>query len=71
MLLDRILVEIAHFVDREIDDDLATLARSLIATIHGHCSFAISGAWALMGEAAPEAAALARVRQALAARSAR
>lgn len=71
-LLTRIVVEeIAHAVDCEADDDLATLARSLIATVHGHCAFAISGAWALMGEAAPEAAALTRVREALAARSAR
>lgn len=45
----------------------AALSRSLIATVHGHCSLAISGAWALMGEAAPEVAALARVREALAA----
>ena len=71
-LLTRIVVEeIAYAVDCEADDDLATLARSLIATVHGHCAFAISGAWALMGEAAPEAAALERVREALAARSAR
>lgn len=71
-LLTRIVVEeIAHAIDHEVNDSLATLARSLIATVHGHCDFAISGAWALMGEAAPEEAALARVREALAARSTR
>ena len=70
--LTRIVVEeIARAIGREADDDIAALSRSLIATVHGHCAFAISGAWALMGEAAPEAAALARVREALAARSAR
>jgi AcrR family transcriptional regulator len=68
-LLTRIVVEeVARAVGQEVDDETASLARSLIATVHGHCAFAISGAWALMGEAAPEAAALARVREALAAR---
>ncbi len=47
--------------------DVAPLARSLVAIVHGHCTFAISGAWDLMGEKAPEAAALARVREVLAA----
>lgn len=70
--LTRIVVEeIARAVGHPVDDEVATLARSLIATVHGHCAFAISGAWALMGEEAPEAAALARVREALAARTAR
>lgn len=43
------------------------LARSLIATVHGHCTFALNGAFALMGEEAPQALALARVRESLAA----
>ncbi len=67
-LLTRIVVqEVADALARPIDDDVIALARSLIATVHGHCAFAISGAWELMGEAAPEAAALARVRETLAA----
>ncbi len=67
-LLTRIVVaEIAGALERPIDDAVTALARSLIATVHGHCAFAISGAWELMGEAAPEAAALARVRETLAA----
>jgi AcrR family transcriptional regulator len=70
-LLTRIVVEeIAVALRRPADDAVVALSRSLIATVHGHCAFAISGAWALMGEAAPEAAALARVREALAAASA-
>jgi len=48
-----------------------TRSRSLIATVHGHCAFAIGGAWALMGEEAPESAALARVREALAGQAVR
>lgn len=68
--LTRIVVEeIARAVGCDVDDDIAALSRSLIATVHGHCALAISGAWALMGEAAPEAAALARVREALSARA--
>ena len=43
------------------------LARSLIATVHGHCVFAVLRTFDMLGETAPEAAALARVREALAA----
>lgn len=42
-----------------------SLARSLIATVHGHCDYAISGAFALMGEAEPIALAKCRVRDAV------
>lgn len=66
VLTEIVVVEVARELDRPVDDAVVALARSLIATVHGHCAFAISGAWALMGEAAPEAAALARVREALA-----
>ncbi len=66
VLTEIVIAEVARALDRPIDDQVAALARSLIATVHGHCAFAVSGAWALMGEAAPEAAALARVREALA-----
>jgi AcrR family transcriptional regulator len=62
-----IVSEVAQALGREPDEAVHTLTRSLVATVHGHCAFALSGAWALMGEAAPETAALARVREALAA----
>ena len=45
----------------------AILARSLIATVHGHCAFALTGSFVLMGEDHPMNAALARVRESLAA----
>jgi len=45
----------------------AALARSLVATVHGHCSFALYNTFRMLGETDPEAAALARVREALAA----
>jgi len=66
ILTEVVIGEVARALARAPDDAIATLTRSLIATVHGHCVFAIGGAWALMGEEAPEAAALARVREALA-----
>ena len=47
--------------------EIARLARSLIATVHGHCVFAVLRTFDMLGETAPEAAALARVREALSA----
>ena len=46
--------------------DAPRLARSLIATVHGHCTFALNGSFALMGEHDPLELALARVRESLA-----
>ena len=43
------------------------LARSLIATVHGHCTFALNGTFALMGESDPLGLAVERVRESLAA----
>lgn len=68
VLTEIVVAEVARALGREADAEVGALARSLIATVHGHCAFALSGAWALMGEAAPEAAALARVLEALAER---
>jgi len=65
LLTEIVVAEVARALGRPADAGVAMLAHSLIATVHGHCAFAVSGAWALMGETAPEAAALARVREAL------
>ena len=70
VLTEIVIGEVARALDRVPDQALATLTRSLIAIVHGHCAFAIGGAWTLMGEEAPESAALARVREALAAQAA-
>lgn len=43
------------------------LTRSLLATVHGHCFFALNGTFELLGEAEPIQAALARVDDSLAA----
>ena len=42
-----------------------SLARSLIATVHGHCTFALDGTFALMGVAEPVELAVARVKESL------
>lgn len=43
------------------------LARSLVATVHGHCAFTIYKTFEVLGEAAPVEAALSRVRESIAA----
>jgi len=45
--------------------DVTSLARSLVATVHGHCVFSLYRTFDLLGETAPAAAALARVREAI------
>jgi AcrR family transcriptional regulator len=57
--------EIASELECEVDDAVTALSRSLIAVVHGHCAFALTGSFALMGEDDPIAAALARVRESL------
>ncbi|MDB5704060.1 MAG: TetR family transcriptional regulator [Sphingomonas bacterium] len=59
--------EIARVLPPETRDRAPELARSLVAVVHGHCEFALNGTFALLGEEQPEQAALARVREALAA----
>lgn len=72
-------VRLTGIIAREIEAVLpegggveaARLARSLIATVHGHCSFAIGGSFALMGEDDPAGLAEARVTETLRAHGAR
>jgi AcrR family transcriptional regulator len=66
VLTDIVVGEVACALDAE-PAAVTPLARSLIAVVHGHCSFALTGAWALADGPSPEQAALARVREALAA----
>lgn len=58
--------EIRQVLPPERADRAAPLARSLVATVHGHCMFALTGTFALLGEKDSEGAALARVRETLA-----
>lgn len=59
--------EIARQLWARSASDVEHLSRSLIATVHGHCTFELNGTFALMGEKDPVALALGRVREAIAA----
>ena len=67
VLTDILRGEIAAVLPDDRRDRAAALARSLLATVHGHCVFALNGTFALLGEPDPHGAALARVRDVLAA----
>jgi AcrR family transcriptional regulator len=67
VLTDILRGEIAAVLPDDRRDRAAALARSLLATVHGHCVFALNGTFALLGENDPRGAALARVREVLAA----
>lgn len=58
--------EIAAALPVEHRAKAPALARSLLATVHGHCFFTLNGTFRLLGETDPLAAALERVHDALA-----
>jgi AcrR family transcriptional regulator len=58
--------EVAAVLPAPARENALRLARSLVATVHGHCTFALNGTFALMGETEPLELALARVRESLA-----
>ena len=66
-LTEIVAAEIAAVLPEAARSEAPRLARSLIATVHGHCTFALNGTFALMGEDAPFELALARVGEAIAA----
>jgi AcrR family transcriptional regulator len=66
-LTEIVTKEVAAALPEPSRGDALRLARSLIATVHGHCTFALNGTFALMGESNPLELALARVRESLAA----
>jgi len=62
-----VIRELAAVLPGASDDIVERLARSLIATVHGHCTYALNGSFELMGEHDPLGLALDRVREAIAA----
>ncbi len=66
-LVGVVAAEIAAALPGKTAAEVHSLTGSLIATVHGHCVFALYNTFAFLGEAAPQDAALARVREALAA----
>lgn len=57
--------EVAAVLRRASPVQAAGLSHSLIAAVHGHCTFALNGSFALLGEADPLGLAIDRVREAL------
>ena len=64
-----VVEEVAAALPEAQCGEAPALARSLLASVHGHCFFALNGTFALLGEADPLGAAQARVREAVAAAS--
>jgi AcrR family transcriptional regulator len=60
-----VTAEVAAALPEGARPDAPRLARSLIATVHGHCTFALNGTFALMGESDPLGLTLQRVRESL------
>jgi AcrR family transcriptional regulator len=61
-----IVREIAAVLPEDRRSRAVPLARSLLASVHGHCFFALNGTFAMLGETDPLAAAQARVAEAIA-----
>jgi AcrR family transcriptional regulator len=61
-----VVQEVAQVVRNRPHDEVQRLARSLIATVHGHCTFDLNGTFAVMGVTDAVELALERVRQSLA-----
>lgn len=64
-LMNIVTHEIASVLPSERKDGAERLSRSLVATVHGHCSFALGGSFALMGETDPFDLAMRRVAEIL------
>ena len=62
-----VVEEVSRALPPHAQDRATALARSLIATVHGHCYYALTGSFALMGEDDPQGAALQRVRESISA----
>jgi AcrR family transcriptional regulator len=59
--------EVSAALPKGKEETVPLLARSLIASVHGHCTFALNGTFALMGIEEPMKLAVARAREAIAA----
>lgn len=66
-LMSIVAAEIALVLPGKTPEEVIALTRSLVATVHGHCAFALYKTFVLLGETDPRGAALARVREAIAA----
>jgi|SRR5215213_4817962 len=62
-----VIRELSALLPHRSDAEIERLARSLIATVHGHCTYAVNGSFELMGETDPVGLALGRVRESISA----
>ena len=62
-----VIREVGALLPNLSDSEIQRLARSLIATVHGHCTYALNGSFELMGETDPVGLALSRARESIAA----
>lgn len=65
-ITDLVVQEVASALPPAHIGEAPALARSLLASVHGHCVFTLNGTFQLLGEGDPLGAALARVRDAMA-----
>lgn len=64
-IVDVVVREVAAELPDEHADKAQALARSLLATVHGHCFFTLNGTFSLLGESDPLSAAHDRVSDSL------
>lgn len=64
-LTDVVVREVAAILPDAKVQEAGSLSRSLVATVHGHCVFALMGSFAVLGEGDPLALAIARVTESL------
>jgi len=64
-IIETVVREVAAALPPEHAEDAHPLARSLLATVHGHCFFTLNGTFRLLGEMNPLDAAMDRVNDAL------
>lgn len=64
-IFEIVVTEIAHRLPAARAGEAPALARSLLAAVHGHCHFTLSGTFDILGESDPVGAALARVLDAV------
>ena len=70
-LTEIVVREVAAVLPPDSRDIAPRLARSLVATVHGHCTFALNGSFALLGESDPLDLAITRIKESLRAAGAR
>ncbi|MCC6940029.1 TetR/AcrR family transcriptional regulator [Novosphingobium sp.] len=65
-IFDIVVAEVRAALPASRKGEAEALTRSLLATVHGHCVFAMNGTFAMLGEREPARAVLDRVREAVA-----